>query len=51
MTRYPVKIVCAWCKLFIQVADFTSDKPGQVSHGICATCLEKEIEKLKEVQP
>ena len=48
--QYPVEIWCKWCAKFLRLAGWTASLPDIISHGICDTCLEKEIEKLDEVK-
>jgi hypothetical protein len=47
---YPVKRICAWCKAELGLAEFYSTEPGKVTHGICDSCLEKEMEKIKKLR-
>ena len=41
-----LKVVCAWCGVTIREGDDKAD----VSHGICALCFEREVDKLNDVK-
>ena len=41
-----MKLVCAWCGVTIREGDDKAD----VSHGICASCFEREVDKLNDVK-
>lgn len=48
MKTYPVKRMCAWCKLDMGLASFDSKYPDQVSHGMCQKCADKEMTEWKK---
>lgn len=41
-----LKVVCAWCGVTIREGGDGAD----VSHGICALCFEREVDKLNDVK-
>ncbi len=48
-----MKIVCAWCPDGSPTKDMGESEPlddDSVSHGICASCLEKQNAKLDELK-
>ena len=47
---YTVEIRCAWCNQFLRLADYTAEKPGLISHGICNKCYKLECEKLEKFE-
>ena len=36
-----LKVICSWCKVFIREKPCNQEFDGQVSHGICDSCIVK----------
>ncbi len=54
--QYPVKRVCSWCEKDMGLADYMSNELGQITHGMCNDCLDKQIKEIdagqeREVSP
>ena len=45
----PIKIICGWCGKDLGEKEGDSEMP--VSHGICDQCAEKELKKIREIDP
>ena len=41
-----LKLVCAWCGVTIREGNAEAD----VSHGICASCFEREMDNLNNAK-
>jgi len=51
--QYPVTRICSYCKKVIGLADYTSEEPNEVTHGICDECkkkLQKQIDAIKKAK-
>lgn len=38
------KVICAWCGVFIR----GNSEASKISHGICRTCLAKQMEEIQK---
>lgn len=46
-SKYPVRMICSFCKKDIGEASFMLDEPGMESHSICFDCSKKFDQDLK----
>lgn len=45
---YAVYVICSYCN---KVFDVKEGEKGTISHGICDSCLEKEMKKITNQKP